>query len=245
MFDVTVLMPTYNSSRTLLKAVQSVVDCQPGLKIQLVIVDDASTDAHQLAMLHDLQKHGSRSHVTIQTMCLPEGRGTVGALNAAMAIAQGRYWIKLDSDDWFEPACLPKMVDVLDENLAIGFVYGCCQFHENSAQYYKPPVFEPGQFLVRNAAIGEVMWRGPEAYAAGVRMRGFREQDGRQFGPHDWDHVLQMIYDLGWSGMALQHVLVLHYMWNGVGASAETQRHMAQTLAAFQQQWPQLKANSL
>lgn len=244
MYDVSVIIPTYNNPDTLLNAVQSVVDHQPGLMLQVVVVDDASTNAHQLTMLRDLAQHGSRPQAHIQVVELQRGTGPVGAINAGCSKARGRYWIKLDADDQLEPNSLPCMVAALDDNPQVGFVYGCTQFHGRSGQYYKPPAYSAETFLHRNAAIGELMWRGPEWWHAGGKMRGFRQQDGREFGPHDWDHVLQMIQQ-GWQGLALQDVLVLHYNFHGQGASADTQRQMRETLAAFKQQWPQVRANRI
>ncbi len=137
------------------------------------------------------------------------------------------------------------MAQFLDDEPGIGFVYGRCQYHGKTKQLYTPPYFDPDEFWHRNAAQGEVMYR-REAIDAGVKMRSFwQTDDGREFGPHDWDHVLQMIHTLGWRGRALAAHTTHNYTHSDDSWSSETKKRNGEVIKAFKQQWPELKASAI
>jgi len=230
---VSVLMACYNALATIDKAIESVIT--QGVDYELIIVDDHSDDG----TWKHLRKWRKHNRIKIVKSDVPGG--PVGALNEAAKHIRGQYVVKLDSDDWFAPSALSRLAQALDDHPDVGFVYGACQYHGKRADLYKPPTFNPSDFWERNPAIGEVMYRA-EAHEKGVKHRGTWQKDGRWFGTHDWDLLLQMIHNLNWAGLALPEVIVLHYNHREDSASSETKRRNGQVMKAFREQWSQLKA---
>lgn len=227
--DVSVVIPAYNCIDTIDKAVHSAL--KQDVELEVIIVEDRSTDT----TWKHVKKWIKHQKVKVMRTDSPGG-GPVGALNVGCAAAKGRYLIKLDSDDWLHEGALAAMVAALDNNPDVGFVYGQCQYHGKMQNLYTPPAFNADEFWYRNAAIGEVMYRA-SAHKKGLRHYGFRKRGEREFGPHDWDFVLQMIHILGWKGLALPEVLVLHYQHEDGTASHDTKQVSSEVIQAFNQKW--------
>ncbi|MEC7763668.1 MAG: glycosyltransferase family A protein [Pseudomonadota bacterium] len=93
-FDVTVIMPTYNSARFVTAPIESVM-AQTGLNVELIVVDDASQD-DTVDVLNALKARSNiRFHVEVQ----PKNQGQATARNLGLDLARGKYVAFLDSDD--------------------------------------------------------------------------------------------------------------------------------------------------
>lgn len=236
--DVSVVMPAYNAKETIDRAIKSVIEDQGDLNLELIIVDDSSTDG----TWKHLRNWRDRTNI-ITVKNLPGG-GPVGALNKSIEHIKGRYVIKLDADDWFEPNGLRVLMDLLEKNPDVGFVYGACQYHGKLNLINTPLPFDANLFWDSNRAIGEPMYRASAHKEHGLKHRGFWERDGRTFGPHDWDLILQMIVDLKWRGMTTTE-LIHHYHFTDNSASNETKARNGTVMAAFRKQWPMVRAEAL
>ena len=94
---VSVIIPTYNSSKYIEKTLVSVLH-QTYINLEVIIVDDASTD-NTISLLESLQKKDAR----IVIAQLEENSGAAGARNHATKLAKGDYIAFLDSDDLWLP----------------------------------------------------------------------------------------------------------------------------------------------
>jgi len=91
MADISIIIPSYNRLWSLPKAIESCFE--PGLAIEVIVVDDGSTDgtAEWLAQ---------QSNIT----CLSQAHsGKDWAVNKGLSAASGKYIRFLDSDDWILP----------------------------------------------------------------------------------------------------------------------------------------------
>ena len=113
---VSVVIPTFNRSQALLRAVKSVQN-QSYQELEILIVDDASTDDTQEAVyaLND-----SRIKYFRHEKNLFAG----AARNTGMDAAQGEYIAFLDSDDTWYPDKLSRQLDVFHSNPDAGFCLG-------------------------------------------------------------------------------------------------------------------------
>ena len=109
--QVTVIIPTYNRRRMLAEAVASVL-AQRGVALELVVVDDGSTDD----TWHDLH-HGELAQMlnAAPASCrvvtkYVEHRGPAAARNRGVAAAQALYIAFLDSDDLWAPNKLERQL---------------------------------------------------------------------------------------------------------------------------------------
>lgn len=111
MAQVSVIIPVYNIERHLRQCLDSVA-AQTLKDIEIICVDDGSTDSSPKILAHYAARDG-RFRVLTQS-----NTGPGAARNAGLALANGQYVIFLDSDDWFEPNFLKKMVAHAKENRA-------------------------------------------------------------------------------------------------------------------------------
>ena len=97
--DISIIIPCFNAGRFLSEAVQSVVDSTAGLNVELVIVDDGSTDKGVDSIPERIE------HVATKIIRLPLRGGVQRARNAGLASASGEFVMTLDADDMLsEPA---------------------------------------------------------------------------------------------------------------------------------------------
>ena len=102
--DVTVIVPVYNSQATLRRAVASVLE-QTLKNIQVLIVDDGSTDA-SLAVARTLASVDAR----VDVVAMPHNGGKARAMNHASVLARGKWIAVLDADDRYLPTRLATLV---------------------------------------------------------------------------------------------------------------------------------------
>lgn len=103
---ISVVIPTYNREKTLMRAVQSVLD-QTADDLEIIIVDDGSQD-------HTADVARSIGDARVRYFRLMENRGAAHARNAGIRYANGEYIAFLDSDDAWEKDKLKKQLDALE-----------------------------------------------------------------------------------------------------------------------------------
>lgn len=101
---VTVIIPAYNMARYLPQAVDSAL-AQTGCTLEVIIVDDASTD-DTLAVAR------SYTDPRVRVLTNDENRGPSFSRNRALEAACGTWIALLDADDWFAPGRLAWMLEV-------------------------------------------------------------------------------------------------------------------------------------
>ena len=109
MVKVSVILPIYNEEQYLAQCLDSI--CNQTLKeIEIICVDDGSTDS-SLHILRKYEKQDDRIKVLTQ-----QNQYAGVARNHGMKYATGKYLTFLDSDDYFEPDMLEKMVLKAEKN---------------------------------------------------------------------------------------------------------------------------------
>lgn len=115
---VSVIVPCYNYGHFLEECVGSVLT-QQGVDVELLIIDDRSTDdsaetAHRLAERDDrieLRRHSRNA-------------GLIATANEGIEWAQGEFVVLLSADDLLVPGSLRRAVTVMREHPNVGLVYG-------------------------------------------------------------------------------------------------------------------------
>jgi glycosyltransferase involved in cell wall biosynthesis len=110
MAKVSVLVAAYNAARFLPRSLDSLL-CQTHADLQVICVDDASTDA-TLSVLTGYAARDSR----VTVIPLSENVGQARARNVALQQAVGDYVCFLDSDDWLSPDAIAEAVDVFHQH---------------------------------------------------------------------------------------------------------------------------------
>jgi len=100
---ISIIMPVYNVEEYVGKAIESIL-AQTFTEYEFLIVDDGTKD--KSGEICDSYAQKDRRITVIHK----ENGGAPSARNTAIDIAKGKYVYFLDSDDWFEPDFLEKMV---------------------------------------------------------------------------------------------------------------------------------------
>lgn len=117
---VSIICLCYNHARFVEEAIQSVLN-QTYKNIQIIVVDDASTD-NSVALIHDIILRSGRTD--IQFLPLPQNIGNCRAFNQGLLLARGEYVIDLATDDYMVPERIERQVEFflsLDESYGVIF----------------------------------------------------------------------------------------------------------------------------
>lgn len=114
---VSLVITNHNKSEFLPRAIRSCLN-QVLLRqfVEVIVVDDASTDASRY-----VYREFASDLIIIE---FPENRGVAAASNAGLEAATGRYWMRVDADDFLSSQACAFMGAVLDSNDDVTFVYG-------------------------------------------------------------------------------------------------------------------------
>lgn len=144
---VSVIMPSYNAEPYLEEAVASVMG-QSYPAVELIIVDDGSTDGSVALAEHLIEAHPGRIRLFRQ-----QNQGPYPARNLGMEHARGEFIAFLDADDWWTLDCIEKLHAALAaSNAALAYCgwQNVGAVHRSNAPYV-PPDYEQGdkaeQFL--------------------------------------------------------------------------------------------------
>ncbi|MFT3863143.1 MAG: glycosyltransferase family A protein [Solirubrobacterales bacterium] len=139
---VAVIVPCYNDGSTLPQTLGSIDEPE---EIEVVVVDDGSTDDATLAVLAKLEADGVRVIHQVNKG-LPEAR------NAGLAATSAPYVFPLDSDDMAVSGSLSKMADVLDAHPDAAASYGDWIEFGDGGEREKtvPRQFDPYMVAFRN-----------------------------------------------------------------------------------------------
>ena len=131
---VAVVIPCYNDGALAGEAVASVQEDEP---VEIVIVDDGSTDPGTIEKLAALEAQGVR-------VVRRENGGLGAARMTGVAATSAPLIYPLDADDQLEPGALATMADILDAAPDVSFVWGdYALFGDQSGRYRAPDRWLP------------------------------------------------------------------------------------------------------
>ena len=103
MFALSIVMPVYNESATIVRAVNRVLAVDYPCPTELIVVDDGSTDT-------TLQLLGPFTDLGVTTVCHPTNRGKGAAVRTGVQRATGTHVIILDADLEYSPSDIPALL---------------------------------------------------------------------------------------------------------------------------------------
>ena len=113
MGTLSVIIPVYNERATLEALVARVRAVDYGMPVELVLVNDCSTDGSR-----ELCEKLAAAHPGIVAVHQEPNQGKGAAVRRGFQIATGDYLIVQDADLEYDPAEIPKLVALLERDIA-------------------------------------------------------------------------------------------------------------------------------
>ena len=217
---VDVILPAYNGSRVIRKAIESAL--AQDVPLRLIVIDDGSSD--DTAAI-------SRSYGPHITVITQSNRGVSGARNTGLSASTAPYVALLDQDDIWERGKLSRQLELMQAHPDVGLVFTDMVLLESDGT-----IVENGFLLttlpyasLAREALGDSAYRLPEALAQAVVRFNFispstvllRRQAIQDVGGFDeafrlcddaecWMRLLHR-----WRGIAIETPLVRSLVWEG------------------------------
>ncbi len=178
---VSVVIPHFNQGRVLVECLEAIRE-QTYPAIEIIVVDDASSESDTLEVLDSL---GSQDDVTL--IRLDENRGPSRARNRGFERCEGRYVLPVDADNLLLPDAVERLVEQLSEaSEDVGFIYPNLQFFGNREDYFEAPPYNVYE-LTRHNFCDTCSLLDREILDQGERYR-----EEIHLGHEDWDFVLRL-----------------------------------------------------
>jgi glycosyltransferase involved in cell wall biosynthesis len=110
-------MPVYNEVATVRQAIDEVLTADIGMDVELIVVDDGSTDGTRELL------RGTSWPATVRVLEHSQNQGKGAAIRTALAVAQGEFSAVFDADLEYDPADLAALLPPLvagDTNAVFG-----------------------------------------------------------------------------------------------------------------------------
>jgi glycosyltransferase involved in cell wall biosynthesis len=164
---VAVVIPCLDDGALVADAVRSVREPEP---VELVVVDDGSTDPASLAELERVREAGVR--------VIARANGGPGAARmTGVEATAAPYVFPLDADDLLEPGALTALADVLERRPEAGFAWGdYLLFGDQQGTYRAPSAFLPWSLTyVNQYPICSLLRRSALLEVGGYPDRGYED----------------------------------------------------------------------
>ena len=171
---ISVVIPCFNHGEFLAEAVASVTNIKRD-DIELIVVDDGSTDDRTCEEMDSLRARGIK-------VVWQENKGLAAARNAGIRASQGDYILPLDADNRIRTSYLKHSIRILDSNPQIGVVYGDAEFFGTRTGRWTVGRFQKERLLTWNyidacAVLRRCVWEENEGYDCTMPIQGLEDWD--------------------------------------------------------------------
>jgi glycosyltransferase involved in cell wall biosynthesis len=227
---VSVIMPCFNQGQFIEEAVESVF-AQTFASVEIIIVNDGSTDTDTVRLLNQYKKPNVS---VIHT----ENRGPSAARNTGIHAAKGTYILPLDADDRIAPTYLEKAVPILDSQPNVGIVYSQAELFGDKTGAFDLPDYQFPNILLGNMIFNSSLYRRSDWEKIG----GYNEN--MVWGWEDYDFWLSII-ELGRTVFRIPEVLYFHREVANSRSQQMTQDCWLKSYTQLFKNHPQLYANHI
>jgi len=181
---VTVVIPTYNRGELLPQAIESVLAQTHG-NVEVIVVDDGSTDATRLAVA----RFGDQIRYVYQAH-----QERAKARNFGLQLAKGEFIAFLDSDDAWYPHKLEAELAVLLRAPSVGFVHSDFEIWEGERKVWTGRGYRLREHRPVLDLIGAnpIVCSGNLMRTEVIRSIGGFNEDPELSGSEDWDSWVRM-----------------------------------------------------
>lgn len=118
--DISVIIPMFNSEKTIVSALDSVLNQTYRGRVEVIVINDGSTDHSQQIVEEYIKK--CTSTIMAFKLINKSNSGVSSARNIGIKVAGGEWIALLDSDDIWLPEKLEKQMVEISKNLDIKFI---------------------------------------------------------------------------------------------------------------------------
>lgn len=111
--DLSVIVASYNTAEITVDCVRSVLETSPGISVEVVVVDDASSDATTERLAEEF---GDRIRVLVNGINVHYAKTN----NRGLRECRGRMAMLLNSDTIVQPGALATLVNYMDDHPEVG-----------------------------------------------------------------------------------------------------------------------------
>ena len=203
---IAVIIPCFNEAALLKEAVDSISEPEP---VELVVVDDHSSDPDTLKILEEMGAQG------VKVVRHERNRGLSAARNTGLAETSAPYVFPLDADDLAVPGSIARMADILDQRSDAAVCFGDFEeYRPNPPTLAKlrlvravPERLDPFRLAYSNELPSTALYRREVLEDVG----GWEDPSSEVLGYEDWDLWMKLA-ERGLTGVhAGVGVLVFRY----------------------------------
>jgi peptidoglycan/xylan/chitin deacetylase (PgdA/CDA1 family) len=172
---VAVLIPCFNDGHVIGEALASIEEHEP---VEVVVIDDCSTDPDTLAVLDGLRRRG------VHVVRHERNQGLPAARMTGLRATHAPYVFPLDSDDLAVPGALSAMADCLDRRPDAAVCFGDYLEFGGEAEYLRsvPPALDAYRVAYRNDYPVSSLFR-----RSALESVGGWQGVGGEVGYEDWN----------------------------------------------------------
>lgn len=159
MTRVSVVIPVYNAHEWVDEAAHSVLN-QDHPDLEVIIVDDGSTDPKTIALMENPPWHGVK-------VIRQDNAGSAAARNAGITAATGDYILPVDADDYIAPTYVSKAAQILDSEPTIGIVYAQAEFMGDATGPWQLPPYSLKLILTEGIIFATALFRKQDWFTVG------------------------------------------------------------------------------
>ena len=172
---VSIVIPCFNHGAMLREALASLEEVRNENLLEVIIVDDGSSDAETIRILKEVAEAGYK------VVSQPNG-GLGAARNAGIRRAKGEFILPLDSDNRLRRVYLEQGVSLLKENPSLGVIYADAEYFGEKTGRWQVQEFDLLSLIRMNfidacALYRKALWEGVGGYDEQMPWMGLEDWD--------------------------------------------------------------------
>src|SRR6059036_2597760 len=182
---VSIVIPCFNHGAMLREALASLEEVRNENLLEVIIVDDGSSEAETIRILKEVAEAGYK--------VVSEPNGGLGAArNAGIRRAKGEFILPLDSDNRLRRVYLEQGVFLLKQNPSLGVIYADAEYFGEKTGRWQVQEFDLLSLIRMNfmdacALYRKALWEGVGGYDEQMPWMGLE----------DWDFWLRVAFHGG------------------------------------------------
>ena len=172
---ISIVIPCFNQGAMLREALASVEKLRNANLLEVIIVDDGSSEAETTTILSQLEEAG-------YCIVAQLNRGLGAARNAGIRLAKGELILPLDSDNRVRDAYLNEAASLLKDNPTLDVIYADAEYFGDKSGRWQIPEFDLLSLIRMNfidacAVYRKSLWEKVGGYDEHMPWMGFEDWD--------------------------------------------------------------------